>query len=135
TIPLGSIVAGDGYLYLAYVWEENSGFDAPSGQLCCIVSHLALVRVDSSGNYDKIPVKQWSTNGPYGLGEALEFNVGLITNADTGVLLTYYADSNVHSNVAAPIVPDGAQQGVRRRLGGLMGDRRRRSVRSEQAAP
>jgi hypothetical protein len=134
--PLESIVAGDGYFYLAYEWEENRGFDPLSGQFCCIVSHLALLRADTNGNYDKIPIKDWSTTGPYGLAQGLEFGVGMITNADQGVLLTYYADSNVHSNVATPMVPNGGlQQQVRRpRLGGLTRGRRR-SARLEQADP
>ncbi len=67
----GPIVAGDGYAYIAYSFQ-----DSPSGG----IKHVHLLRANSAGLRDDIPVTDVLT--PAG-------NFELITNADQGVLLTW----------------------------------------------
>jgi hypothetical protein len=94
----GLIIAGDGRAYVPYAYEENRGVDPYHGVFCCIVTHFMLLSVDSSGAYVKIPIKDYTTQGPWGLVEGLQAN--MITNADTGVVLTWKADPDTHSNIA-----------------------------------
>ena len=68
----GPIVAGDGYAYIAYSFQ-----DSPSGGT---TKHVHLLRANSAGLRDDIPVTDVLT--PAG-------NFELITNADQGVLLTW----------------------------------------------
>jgi hypothetical protein len=93
----GLMIAGDGYAYVPYAYEENAGFAPLKGIYCCIVTHLMLLRVDSSGVYSKIPIKDYTTAGSWGLVEGLWVN--LITNADQGAVLTWKADPDSHSNL------------------------------------
>ncbi len=99
TRAYGLIIAGDGYAYVPYAYEENNGEDVYNGVFCCIATHFKLLRVDSSGVYTKLPIKDYSTSGPWGLIEGLTVN--LITNADTGVVLTWEANPGAHSNIAS----------------------------------
>ena len=53
------IVAGDGYAYVSYYYSQtNSQSGNPSTSQSSM--HLNVMRVDSAGDYTKIPVKQWS---------------------------------------------------------------------------
>jgi hypothetical protein len=72
------IVAGDGYAYLPYMWIDNA---APGR----IQNHLRILRVSSAGASDVMPVRDWTT----GFSEFCGFIDGIITNGDTGVLLTF----------------------------------------------
>jgi hypothetical protein len=71
-----------------------------------------VLRVDSSGVYDKIPIKDYTTSGPWGLVEGLWVN--MITNADQGVLLTWEANPDGHSNRSEPVRASGARYRSRR---------------------
>ncbi len=73
------IVAGDGYAYVPYIYRSNSGF-CQTG-----VESLAMVRISSSGAYNDINILDW----PTGSCEWDWLNAYIITNADTGVLLTW----------------------------------------------
>ena len=87
-LPIGadvvnSIIAGDGYAYVAYAYNER-----PDDGM---VNHLALLRISSSGVYENISIFDWNSGGSDTI--PLEY-VGMITNADTGILLTweYFGD-------------------------------------------
>jgi hypothetical protein len=84
------IVAGDGYAYLAFDYPEivlNSALsDSPDTR----TEHVMLLRVNSAGEFDKIPITNVPGLGPEGmLPDGSEFGGTLITNADTGVLLSW----------------------------------------------
>ena len=80
----GLMVAGDGYAYIPYAYRDNWVSGQPSNQDI----HLRLLRVNSSGASDDIQIFDWATTisdvipitGPY-----------MITNADTGIVLTWSA--------------------------------------------
>ena len=74
-MELGSIVAGDGYYYLAYACREFS----PA------VAHLMLLRVGSNGESTNIHVGDWPDAG----GDLIDVSARMITNADTGVALIW----------------------------------------------
>ncbi|HVO97648.1 MAG TPA: PQQ-binding-like beta-propeller repeat protein [Bryobacteraceae bacterium] len=75
------IVAGDGRAYLTYSY----GVLNPQSVGGFAVYHFMLLRVDSSGNFAKIHVTDWTPTGDtYPV-----FETGLITNADTGILLSW----------------------------------------------
>ncbi|HKV39297.1 MAG TPA: hypothetical protein VJX67_08795 [Blastocatellia bacterium] len=74
----GMIIAGDGYAYIPY-----TNLDRPYGSE---IVHLRLFRVNSSGASDDIPVMDW-TNAITDL--IPPYKVGIITNADQGVLMTW----------------------------------------------
>lgn len=67
-------VAGDGYFYLAY---RNSTIVS----LNIVRDDLILLRVDSSGVYNNIPIQSWPDD--------LNRGVQVITNADQGVLVIW----------------------------------------------
>ena len=72
------MIAGDGY---AYVVSSSRDFSANTSQ-------LYLLRVNSSGAYDDFgQIAEWPGAG----GDILDPNVGMITNADQGILLTWSA--------------------------------------------
>jgi len=76
----GFIIAGDGYAYVPYgyrVWDPD--------QTAVVTWHLAVLRVNSAGLTDNIEILNW--RGPNADGPPL--GVNMITNADTGVLLTW----------------------------------------------
>jgi len=73
-VVYGIMVAGDGYAYVPYAYNDDSG------------AHLALMRVDSSGDFGTIPIKDWGDN--IDIGEGFLWPA-MITNADQGVLLTW----------------------------------------------
>jgi len=72
----GPIVAGDGYAYVGAFLSDSSGM------------RLVAVRADTSGGSVQTPVKQW--NVPYYGGNTVAQE--LITNADQGIVLTWWAD-------------------------------------------
>ena len=81
-------VSGDGYAYLAYDYPELDTFCGDS--MDTRTEHVTLLRVSSSGAYDKIKIIDVPGIGPEGmLPDGSVFGGGLITNADTGVLLTW----------------------------------------------
>lgn len=72
----GPIVAGDGYAYVAYAYYDSD----------YVSQHLMVLRVSCSGEYDNITIQDFTPpNGN------LSMFANLITNADTGVLLTFQA--------------------------------------------
>jgi hypothetical protein len=79
-----NIVAGDGYYYVPCSTRENVG----GSQL----NHYVLVRVNSEGAADTIPVLDW-TSGVSDLTPA--FGASMITNADQGVFLTFWGEPGV----------------------------------------
>ena len=99
-----SIIGGDGYAYFAYSTPQ---FDTsfPNNYFLPVV-HLTLLRVDTSGNYTKIPVRDFTPASPaayYG-----SFNVdGMISNADTGVVLSWTEFETDDGGGAGPSAPFG----------------------------
>ena len=76
----GLMIAGDGYAYAPYYYSFCLG--------PCIgqVTHVALLRIDTSGDYDNIAI----LDQPGGLGGDSSGGVlvQMITNADQGILFT-----------------------------------------------
>lgn len=73
----GLMIGGDGYAYMAYAYGvSGDGFHI----------HLKLLRVNSSGAYDNIPI----FDHKYSFGpDVLSVPVNTITNADQGILLSW----------------------------------------------
>jgi len=77
---LGLIIAGDGYAYVPY--EYSLCGLPPDAQ----VTHVALLRIDTSGTYDTIAIlDQPGDLCPESSGGVM---VHMITNADQGILFT-----------------------------------------------
>ncbi len=80
-VDAGLIVAGDGYAYVAYDYgvgnPDGNGFQG---------YYLNLLRVDSAGDTDTIPIQGVPPPGP---NLSVLFPSNLITNADTGVVLSF----------------------------------------------
>ena len=113
-IGLGPIIAGDGYHYYAYVSpNEKSTYriigprQIPTQFVGTFDNeyHMMLSRVDSDGSSNQIDVKDWTTAGTVqccstqGLTQVVQTSPppvvtygGIITNADTGVLMTWEED-------------------------------------------
>jgi hypothetical protein len=79
------IVAGDGYAYLAYQYAEISDCTPQVSW----ITHLMLLRVSSSGAYDKIKIVDLPATIGYWIPEGSFMSATLITNADKGVLLSW----------------------------------------------
>ena len=80
--PEGSIVAGDGYAYVPYIYREMQG------DSCTGVMSLDLMRIGSDGTYDWVHVlDHMAPDCGYGYTSA-----SIITNGDQGVLLSWEAD-------------------------------------------
>ena len=91
----GFIVAGDGNAYL--------GYDYPEVNTCASdpwTTHVRLLRINSSGAYDKISVGDVSA-GYYGAQDEV-VHINTITNGDTGVLVTWTIDWPGHVAHAGP---------------------------------
>ena len=71
------VIAGDGYAYVAYAYGESGNPDA--------TYHLRLLRVNTAGQSDDIGIQDFSI--PSDLLPT--FNVSMISNADTGVVLSW----------------------------------------------
>jgi len=93
------IVAGDGYAYVPYNCYDPVYYQTGSGNPTI---SLWLLRVNSSGVYDKIYIADWENAfSPEWTWEGS--TVALITNADQGVLMTWELNYQQHSNaVVAP---------------------------------
>jgi hypothetical protein len=96
------LIAGDGYAYFPYQYSE-----------CCnpgITAHIRLLRVDSSGNSDSIPIVDLPPTQYRGYWfDGLD--VSAITNADQGVVLTWTADPNAQDDpLSGP--PDPVTYGI-----------------------
>jgi hypothetical protein len=84
TLTFPPIIAGDGYAYFPYAFwmcckDDGDTYD------------LHLLRVNSDGASDDIPIKNW-TGGPSEIPSLA--NVNMITNAEVGVVLTWDIDNN-----------------------------------------
>ncbi len=110
---LDFMIAGDGYAYVACQFRESTGVGGPAGAL----NHLSVVQVSSAGASANIDVFDWTS--PY--TDNIGLSVGMITNADQGILLTWDADTGAGSDnlgmaittgtnvsmLSAPQVPGG----------------------------
>jgi len=86
TIVYGITIAGDGYAYVPFSYSEpgsDSGHE---------FDHLRLMRVDSAGVSSSITI--WDGEGP--VTDVFSSGGNVITNADTGVLLTFTDSTNTH---------------------------------------
>jgi len=79
----GLIIAGDGYAYVPYAYQEVLG---PGFTNCH--DHLKVLRIDSNGAYTRMPIYDWA----WGCSEVFGFGGYQITNAGTGVLFSWWAD-------------------------------------------
>jgi len=73
------IIAGDGYAYVPYAYQVGP---APCHD------YLRLLRIDSSGSYTDLPITDWAN----GCSEMYGVGVEMITNGDSGILLSWNAD-------------------------------------------
>jgi hypothetical protein len=100
------IIAGDGYAYYSY----GSVIPPPDGlnsePTTC---YSSVLRIDSSGNYDAIPVFT-STCGGWAGGASHAYVGGgnLITNADQGILLTWEVDGSPEATAQTATITNGA---------------------------
>jgi hypothetical protein len=102
----GIIVAGDGYAYVPYAYQVAA---EAMGQPC--QKHLKLLRMDSSGARGDMVLKEWTDR----CGDTLEVPVAMITNADTGILLSwdigFWPGTDVHEmavTAGTAVTPIGA---------------------------
>ena len=89
-IPGGGwiMIGGDGYIYIPYQIADDTGSTQwPT-------THLHLVRMNSSGAYDDIPLYDVTAYSPDRIPPGFG-NIGMITNADTGILITWM-DNSAH---------------------------------------
>jgi len=73
------IIAGDGYAYLTY---EFITYDCGDN---CETTNLHLLRVDTGGGYQDIPIIGLTS----GITDRVTFHAGVFTNADQGVVLNF----------------------------------------------
>jgi hypothetical protein len=81
TAPCGvgpTIVAGDGYAYVPYGWFSDSRYAYND-------YHLRMLRISTDGSYSVLTINDWSGE----FTEVCSLVTGLITNRDTGTLLTW----------------------------------------------
>jgi hypothetical protein len=88
--PNGPIIAGDGYAYFAYIYRSSD----------CVLETLEVLRISSSGAYDNIKILELPAN----TCEWDWLNASIITNADTGVLLTWRGTSDDGQTWASGVV-------------------------------
>lgn len=106
--PLASdmIIAGDGYAYVAY-WEYGE-----AGQNCetywKVPTTLTLVRISSSGTSTQMPVETWDSC----YQEVGWVTAHLITNADTGVLVTWNGGALDSGQIFGMAVTNGTSVGT-----------------------
>src|SRR5262249_10954409 len=82
TTPCGvgpTIIAGDGYAYVPYGWYSDG-----VGPFGYSKYHLRMLRISTSGSYNVLTINDWRG----GFTEICGLVTGLITNADTGTVLT-----------------------------------------------
>jgi hypothetical protein len=106
-VGYGVMIAGDGYAYLPYSYIVDPDWDP-------LVRQAAVLRVNSSGASDNIDIFQWTG----GTGDILSFEIRMITNADQGILLTWWTPDGLGmatttgasvSTANAPQLPNGGQ--------------------------
>jgi hypothetical protein len=102
----GVMIAGDGHAYVPYGYR---------GQGVTTLSHLKLLRIDTAGAYDDIPIADITTM----YSEMFSIPVNMITNADTGILLSWSA-WNGYNPVLGMAITNGT--GVSLINGSLMPD-------------
>jgi len=78
------IIAGDGYAYVPYTSWDSAPFSA--------TSHLHLLRISSSGASNDIAVYDWTYYSPDRVPFQWGNGGGMITNGDTGIVLTWMDD-------------------------------------------
>jgi hypothetical protein len=93
------IIAGDGYAYLPYAAQVADGIQ---GHLC--QDHLRVLRIDSNGVSDNIPVREWTDHCHEGFG----IGTATITNADTGILLSWADYQHEEGPVTGMAITAGA---------------------------
>jgi hypothetical protein len=114
----GSIIAGDGYFYIAYAYQKETSVSQVSYGQCPFdgypyirnettdtVVHLMQMRVGTDGSSSKTDIKDWEamymfqensgsdTYAAVTTGAIPNLSAGMITNADQGVVLTWEADT------------------------------------------
>ena len=82
----GMIIGGDGYAYVPYSYRGYP-IDCSDGVGVCNSYHLRLLRVDSAGAYDDIPIVESTVL----FSELFSVPVGMISNGATGILLSWSA--------------------------------------------
>jgi hypothetical protein len=108
-VVAGPIIAGDGYAYVAYTYGNYTGTDDIGGPL---PFKLRLLRVSTAGAYDTIEIQDVTPNSEMNLGAFV--HAGLITNADTGVLLTWGDFQEFLATVIVKPEPAGQAQAAPR---------------------
>jgi hypothetical protein len=88
--PNGPIIAGDGYAYFAYIYRSSD----------CVLETLEVIRISISGAYDNIKILDLPAN----TCEWDWLHASIITNADTGVLLTWTGTSDQGQTWASGVV-------------------------------
>ncbi len=82
------IVAGDGYAYVGYGYAEYN-INCPNQSF---ISHVRLLRIGTDGSYSKITIQDVTAPLPGGITpQQDQVTVNMISNADTGVLLSWSA--------------------------------------------
>jgi hypothetical protein len=90
------MIAGDGYAYVAYTAIHFTDYYEGTARGTAYKS-LMVLRIGSSGAYDAIDVYDW-TSPPISEFEASDepaSNVHMITNEDTGILITWSTDTGI----------------------------------------
>ena len=103
-IPGGGwiMVGGDGYIYIPYQIADNTGSSNwPTAS-------LHLVRMNSSGAADDIFLYDVTAYSPDRIPPGFN-NIGMITNADTGILITWMDWANTSAHMA---ITNGASASV-----------------------
>jgi hypothetical protein len=84
----GIIIAGDGYAYAPYATRDISNSGEGDNWSCSQFNHFRVLRIDTSGSYADIDVMDFPSRCTGDLPPPFE-GIGMITNADQGVLLTW----------------------------------------------
>ncbi len=98
----GMIIGGDGYAYVPYSYRGYP-IDCSDGVGLCEVYHLRLLRIASGGSHDDIPIADVDTL----FSELPTLGVHLITNGDTGALLSWSAWNGDGGPVVGMAVTNG----------------------------
>jgi hypothetical protein len=98
----GIMIGGDGYAYVPYEYREDPYFN-PS------YDHLRLLRVNSSGVSDNINVLDWT--GP---GDEMPpwRPVKMITNADSGILLSWSSWDPTPTGILGMAITNGTSVSI-----------------------
>jgi len=83
------MIAGDGYAYVPYTSVEWGSVGTT------MTSHLHVLRISSSGASGDIPVYDWTYAYWDGVPEGFN-DIAMITNADTGIVLTFWNPGHYH---------------------------------------